>query len=141
MTIAFGVAVLVLGLFAWLGQVVALVDPQRAARLGLSESEERIDPAFHADGRAECLWDSLTLWVLPTAAALLLAGHPSWRVLAPIGGAMYLYFGGRGVLQRRAMRRRAVRIGSEANVKSAYVFLTLWGLAGASMIARALVGG
>ena len=47
-----------------------------------------------------------------------------------IGGAIYVYFAGRGVLTRRELQRRELRIGSTASVKSAYVMLSVWCVVG-----------
>jgi hypothetical protein len=51
---------------------------------------------------------------------------------------MYLYFAGRGILVRRVMQRRGIRIGSPDTLKVAYIFLTLWGLAAVITIVLAI---
>ena len=143
MNTPFGVIVLLLSLLGWVGQIISAISPPLAVRWGLMESKTVVDPVFHADVRAECVWDSLTLWTLPLAAVLLLVGEPSWTFFGLIGGGMYLYFGGRGVAQRITMRRSGIKVGEPGTVKTAYVFLTLWGVAGLATIvlaARALWG-
>ena len=134
MTIVLSLSVLGLSLLAWGGQIVSATAPQTAARWGLTELETDVDPAFHADVRAECIWDSMSLWTLPLAAALLLLNDRMWTIPGLIGGGMYVYFAGRGIAQRLAMQRRGIRIGEPATVKTAYVFLTLWGAAGIATI-------
>jgi hypothetical protein len=51
---------------------------------------------------------------------------------------MYLYFAGRGIVVRRVMQRRGIRIGPPETLKVAYIFLTLWGLAAVITIVLAL---
>ena len=134
---ALAIVLLLLSLSAWVGQVLSAVAPALAAKWGLTEPESAVHPAFHADIRAECVWDAFTLWPAVVAAVLLLFGHPSWSIFGLIGGAVYLYFAGRGIAQRVALRRRGFAVGTPSNVRSAYVALSLWGLAGLSSIALA----
>ncbi len=130
MIVAFAVLVLLLSLLAWMGQLMSALAPGIAAKLGLTEPEEEVDPVFFADVRAECIWDSLSLWTLPLAAALLILGEPNWPLFGLVGGGMYVYFAGRCLAQRAAMQRRGIRIGKPPSVKAAYVLMTLWGAAG-----------
>lgn len=141
MNVVLGVPLLLLGLLAWMGQVLSAVAPVAAARMGLTESPEIVDPTFMADIRAECRWDSLTLWTLPLAAALLLVNHEAWQTVGLVGGAVYVYFAGRGVLQRIEMARRRITIGKASNARLYFVFLGLWGAAGGAMIAAVLSSG
>jgi len=124
----------VLSLLGWGGQVISAIAPRAAVRWGLTESETEVDPVFHADSRAECIWDSLSLWTLPLAAVLFLLGEHIWTIPGLIGGGMYVYFAGRGIAQRLTMQRRGMGIGEPQTVKTAYVFLTLWGAAGIATI-------
>ena len=137
MRIAFAVALLLLSLLAWIGQLLSATSPRLATRWGLTEPEGDIDPTFHADVRAECVWDALTLWTLTVAAVLLIFSKPVWSLFGLIGGGIYLYFAGRGIAQRLTMRRRGIAVGKASTVKQAYVLLTLWGLSGAAAIALA----
>jgi len=41
---------------------------------------------------------------------------------------MYLYFAGRGIVVRRVMQRRGVRIGTPQTLRVIYFFLALWGV-------------
>ncbi len=130
MTIIWGIIVVVLALLAWGGQTISWFLPRTAERLALTEPEDAVEPAFYADVRAEALWDALTLWVAAVAGVLLIAGNDAWPYFGLAGGAIYVYFAGRGLLTRRAMQRRGLRIGTVENVKSAYLFLTMSGLMG-----------
>ena len=133
-----GVVLLVLGLICWGGQVFNWLSPERAARMGLSEAEDSVEPVFWVDTRAEAAWDSLVVWTLPLAGLLLILDVSAWAYWGLLGGGVYLYFGGRGIFQRVAMQRRGMRIGSDANVRVGIVFLALWGAAALVAIAAAV---
>lgn len=130
MTIAWGLVLIILSVLCWGGQVISWLSPRTAERLSLTEAEDTVEPAFHADVRGEALWDTLTLWVTIVAGVLLVAGNPAWPYFGLAGGAVYVYFAGRGVLTRHALQRRGHRIGTAQSVRSAYVFLSLWGVMG-----------
>lgn len=130
MNTIWGMIVAVLALLAWGGQTVSLFAPEAAAKLGLFENEAEVEPAFWADARGEVLWDFFTLWTLLVAGVLLIVDAVAWPYFGIAGGAIYAYFGGRGVLTRRELQRRDLRIGSASNVKSAYLVLPVWGVAG-----------
>jgi hypothetical protein len=134
-----GIVIVVLGLLAWGGQAVSWFAPQAAARLGLAEPEDTVEGVFWADGRGEALWDIVTLWTLPLAGLLLIVGHEAWTWLGLVGGGMYVYFGGRGILTRMEMQRRDYRIGTPASVRVGLLALGVWTVAGAVTIAAAVV--
>lgn len=138
MAYLWGLVLVGLGLVGWVGQGTSWFWPDFAVRSGLSEAETDVEPVFWADLRGEALWDTLTIWILPVAGLLLLLGVPAWAYFGLVGGGMYLYFGGRGVCQRLAMRRRGMRIGSDSNVRVALAFLTVWAVAGLITIAVAV---
>lgn len=137
MDVLIGVVIMVLGLMCWCGQVVNWLWPERAVRWGLSENEASVEPVFWVDTRAEAAWDSLIVWTLPLAGLLRLLDVSEWAYLGLVGGGVYLYFSGRGVFQRVAMRRRGMRVGDDANVRIGIVFLVLWGAAALVTIAAA----
>ncbi len=130
MDIFWGIVITALALLCWGGQAISLFAPDTAVRLSLMEAEENVEPAFWADVRGEAVWDFLTLWTLLVAGVLLVVDAAAWPYFGIAGGAIYVYFAGRGVLTRREMQRRGFRIGSVANVKSAYLMLPVWGGAG-----------
>ena len=130
MAITWGLVVLASTLLAWGGQAVALIAPATAEKLTLTEAEADVDPAFYADVRGEALWDTFTLWTLPAAGLLLVIDSPAWPYFGLIGGATFVYFAGRGVLTRRALRRSGLNFGSEASIKAAFVMLPIWGVVG-----------
>ena len=130
---------MVLSLVAWGGQLVAVVAPKRAGDLGLADVESDVDRVFWLDGRGEALWDVAILWTMPVAGGLLIAGHGWWPYFGLIGGGSYLYFAGRGIAVRRLLRRNAVRIGSEANVRVGLAALAIWGVMALVTIVAAVV--
>jgi hypothetical protein len=117
-------------LMGWLMQVIVTVAPSFASKFGLIEPEAGVDKTFYIDAQGEAIWDTLSLWVLPVAGILLLIDSPYWAYFGLVGGGMYVYFAGRGIVVRRLMQRRGIAIGNPDTLKLFYVFLVLWGLAG-----------
>ena len=130
MELVWGVVIFALGLLAWGGQAVTWIAPERAAALSLAESEASVDAVYWADIRGEAPWDTFTLWALPLAGVLLIAGHEAWTWLGLLGGGIYLYFGGRGLFTRLEIRRRGHRIGEPANVRLNLAMCAVWATAG-----------
>ena len=124
-------------ILCWLGQVINASSPTLAVRLGLDAPESDVDPTFFVDGRGEAIWDALILWTLPTAGILLILNSPYWAYFGLVGGGIYLYFAGRGIVVRLLMQRRGIRIGKPGTLKAAYAFLSLWGLMAVVTIAMA----
>ena len=138
MDIVWGAILVILTLVSWLGQIVSASLPTLAARLTLIEPESDVDPAFYVDARGEAIWDALVLWALPVAGLLLMLDSTWWAYFGLSGGGMYLYFAGRGIVARMALRRREIRIGDPGALRLYYVFLTLWGLAALGTIVMAV---
>jgi len=138
MQVVWGVVVLVLSLLCWGGQTIAWLAPNTAVRWSLMEAEEDVEPTYWADIRGEAVWDALTLWTMVAAGVLLLIGSGSWTYFGLVGGGMYVYFAGRGILTRMAMRRRGLRVGAPKNLPVAYTALTVWGLMGLVTIVAAV---
>jgi len=138
MNIPWGIILTILSSIGYFGQVITAFWPDTAARLGLTEPESEVDPAFFADVRGEAFWDTAILWTLPVAGVLLILNSSLWPYFGLVGGGMYLYFSGRGIVVRKEMQRRSIRIGTDDALKVAYVFLTLWGLAAVITIVMAI---
>jgi hypothetical protein len=132
--IFWGIMVATLSLLCWGGQAVVCFAPAIGAKLGLSEREADVEPTFWADVRGEALWDFLTLWTLVAAGVLIAIDHSAWPYFGLVGGGMYVYFAGRGILTRVEMRRRSLRIGSARSVNVVFTFLTIWGVMGLAMV-------
>ena len=128
MNVAWGLVVLLLSSLCWLGQVVSSIAPDLAVRLGLQEADDAVEPVYAADGRGEAAWDALTLWTMAVAGLLLVLDEPAWAYLGLVGGGTYAYFAGRGILTRMTMLRRGFEVGTDANVRRAFAFLTIWGV-------------
>lgn len=138
MEILAGIVLILLSLLCWGGQTISWLFPETAVRLTLMEAEEDVEPVYWADIRGEAAWDALTLWTMLVAGILLVADADSWAYFGLVGGGMYTYFAGRGILTRREMQRRGHRIGAPASVRIGYTFLTIWGVMGLITIAAAL---
>jgi hypothetical protein len=139
MGVVWGIVVLVLSLLCWGGQTVSWFAPTKAAELTLTEAEGAVEPTYWADIRSEALWDFLTLWTLVVAGMLLILDSPAWAYFGLVGGGMYVYFAGRGVLTRLEMQRRGFRIGTAQSVRAAYILLPIWGVVGLMTIIAAAV--
>jgi hypothetical protein len=114
---------------SWLAQVVnASLPPALAAKWGLNEPESDVDATFFVDTQGEALWDAMSIWPLPVAGILLLLNSPQWAYFGLVGGGMYLYLAGRGIVVRLLMQRRGIRIGMPGTLRVYYAFLILWGL-------------
>ena len=135
-----GIAIVVLTLPCWLGQALSWLAPATAERWGLTEARDEVDPLYHADAVGEAAWDAFTLWTMPLAGLLLALDVDAWAVFGLAGGGAYLYFAGRGIATRLVMRRGGHRIGTEQNVRTAFVALTVWGTLAALTVALAAAG-
>ncbi len=93
--------------------------------------------SYWADIRGEALWDFLTLWTLVGAGVLLLLDHQAWPYFGLVGGSIYLYFGGRGILTRVEMQRSGFRVGDPRSVQLGLVMLAVWGGVGVITIVAA----
>ncbi len=98
MDLAWGVIMIIFALLEWLGQAASAFWPTLATRLGLLETESDVDQVFYVDARAEAIWDTLTGWTLLVAGVLLVLDNAAWAYFGLIGGSIYLYFAGRGIL-------------------------------------------
>jgi hypothetical protein len=139
MAVAWGLVVLITSAVAWGGQLWSWFAPTSAARMGLAEAEEEVDPTFWLDARGEALWDLCNLWVMPVAGVLLIVGHDWWSYFGLIGGGMYLYFAGRGIVVRLVLRRHDVRVGSPSSVRVGLIALAVWGSIALVTIGAAIV--
>ncbi len=128
MNTLWGAILTTFGLIGWIGQTITVFFPKLAVKLELTEPEADVDPAFYADVRGEALWDMLILWILPAAGIFLLLANPIWPFFGLVGSGMYLYFAGRGIIQRWTMKRRGVRIGKPKTLLVIYVYYSLCGI-------------
>ena len=138
MNIIWGLFLFVISFIGFFGQLLTAVWPVMAVKLGLTEAEADVDPTFYLDVRGEAFWDSVILWALPVAGVLLMLNNPTWPYFGLVGSGMYLYFAGRGIVVRKMMQRRGIRIGSPESLRLIFAFLTLWGLAAVITIILAI---
>ena len=139
MNTIWGIILTILSSIGYFGQVITAFWPEVATKLDLTEPESDVDPTYYADVRGESFWDTAILWVLPVAGVLLILNNPLWIYFGLIGGGMYLYFAGRGIIVRMEMQRRGILIGKPKTQKLSYLFLALWGLAAFITIVLAIV--
>ena len=137
MRILGGIILLALSLLCWGGQTIVWLMPKASVKLGLSEAKEDVEAAYWADIRGEAAWDFFTLWTMLPASILLILDESAWAYFGLVGGGIYVYFAGRGIFTRIAMRQRGFRVGAAANLKLGYAFLAIWGLMGLVTIAAA----
>jgi hypothetical protein len=130
MYLVWGIFITLLGLIGWGGQVITMLSPKLAVKLGVAEPESEVDPVFATDFRAEATWDSCIQWNLLVAGILLTINNPYWVYLGLFGGSTYLYISGRNIIQRIFMSHRNIKIGTPTNIKIAYIFCSLWGISG-----------
>lgn len=128
-----------LGLIAWIGQLIYALSPAMGNKFGFGEAEADVDAVFYIDARGEAIWDSMIIWTLPLAGILLILQHPYWPYVALVSGGSYLYFSGRNLVTRLMMQRRDIRIGSLNNIRIANLFIPLWGLAAVITIILAVM--
>jgi hypothetical protein len=139
MNIIWGVILFFISASGYFGQVISAFWPDKAVTLGLTEPEADVDPTFYADVRGEAFWDTAILWTLPVAGVLLMLNNPVWVYFGLVGGGMYLYFAGRGIVVRRLMQRQGIRIGQSNTLKLANVFLARWCLVATITIIIAII--
>ena len=138
MNIIWGIILTIISSLGYFGQAITAFWPETATKLGLTEPEADVDPTFYVDVRGEAYWDTAILWTLPVAGVLLMLNSPVWVYFGLVGGGMYLYFAGRGIVVRRVMQRRGIRIGMPEALKVNYIFLAFSGLVAVITIIMAI---
>lgn len=138
MYFVWGIFITLLGLIGWGGQLITVLSPKLAAKIGVAEPESEVDPVFAVDFKAEATWDSLIQWNLLITGILLIINNPIWVYFGVFGGSTHIYISGRNILQRYFMSKRNIKIGTPANIKLAYIFCSLWGISGLVTLILAL---
>lgn len=139
MGVLWGIVVVALSLLAWGGQTIAWLAPDTAVKWSLMEAEDSVEPAYWGDIRGEVIVDAFMLWTMVVAGVLLIVDNPAWAYFGLVGGGMFVYFAGRGILTRMSINRRGLRVGSPESLKVGYIFLAIWGVMGLITIAAAVV--
>jgi hypothetical protein len=98
MNLIWGVVLISVTLKCWIGQIIIALSPKVAVKIRISEDESDLDPTFFADMRGEAIWDAISLWTLPITGILLIINNTLWAYFGLVGGGIYLYFAGRGVM-------------------------------------------
>ena len=128
MNVIWGIVLVSVTLKCWIGQIIIAFSPKAAVKIRITEPESDMDPTFFADHRGGAIWDALSLWILPVAGILLILNNQLWPYFGLVGGGMYLYFTGRGIITRLTLQRQGIQIGRSRTLKLNYLILTLWGL-------------
>ncbi len=126
MYLIWGIIIISITLKAWIGQTIIALSPKVAAKIKITEPESNVDSTYFKDMHGEAIWDAMILWTLPAAGVLLIINDGLWPYFGLIGGGIYLYFAGRGIVSRMIMQRHGINLG-ESKLKLNF-FLTLWGL-------------
>lgn len=142
MIVFWGLVLQIFTLF-WLGQLLCVLAPGLAQRLGLIEPAGHTDRVILESERADAIWDSLGNWVLPLAGVLMILDHPAWPYWALAGGGMNVYTAGQVVVRRLWMPRAGIAMGTPAYVRMALFAALFWGVLSLITLAiavRALTG-
>lgn len=134
MHILIGIVIVIFSLIAWVGQMISAISPKVGASLGVIEPESEVDETFFIDQRAEAVWDSFVLWPLVIAGILLLLNIKSWSYFGIIGGSVFTYFSGRGIVTRLFLKKNGIAIGNPGNLKTNLIFLLIWMMIGVGTI-------
>lgn len=118
-------------LIAFLGQLLCLIAPDLATKVGVSDQKELVEKAHYIiEGKAEAVADSLLLWVLPLGILLKIFGIDSWQVVTLIGSGIYMYFSILIVLTRIFLRKHQLKYGTNEMYKMTILFGMIWFLTG-----------
>ena len=138
MRVGLGIICILYGAFGWLGQLISGLNYPLAQRLGLQESSEGTDPLFRCAEANTARWDSLVLWTLMAAGALMVMDHPWWPVLSLVAGGIYLDGAGRESMKYLSLHKSGVRIGTSKQMKIAKVFFASMFLVALLVLAYAM---
>lgn len=139
MNLIWGIILVSVTLKCWIGQIIIAFSPKVAAKIKIIELESDVDQTFFVDMRGSAIWDAISLWMLPVAGILLILNNELWIYFGLIGGGIYLYFAGRGIVSQLTMQRHGIIIGTSKKLKVKYMVLSLWGLIAIITIILAVV--
>ena len=126
MKFIWGVFLFGVTLKVWVGQVIIAISPGVAEKLRIIESISKMDSCYFVTLRGEAFWNMFFLWILPVSGFFLIINYDSWLFFGLIGGVIYVYFAGHGILIRFFMQKNGIVIGSSNWVRFTYFLLFLW---------------
>jgi hypothetical protein len=138
-TTALGIAALLVGSLAVVGQLISVFDFKLAQRWGLQEKDEYTDTLHRRLELSTARWDVVVLWTLPLAGVAMLLDTSWWPWVALIAGGVWVDAGGREYLKWVALRDQGVRIGAEPEIRLGRAFLALMVALGLALIVHSLV--
>jgi len=126
MRITLGIVCVVVGSWAWIGQLITSFDYRLAGKLKLQDPVETIDPIYQRAETYTARWDVFILWTLLATGILLLVNHPWWPYLGLITAGIHLD-ASREIAKYKTFKAEGIRIGTETYQKYAigtFVMLT-----------------
>ena len=111
MRIVLGIVCVLLGGWAWIGQIITIISYPLAGKLRLQEPVETIDPICQRAEINTAKWDLFVLWTLLATGILMLANHSWWPYLALISAGVYLDTG-REIAKYKTLKAEGIRIGT-----------------------------
>lgn len=139
MRVLWGLIVVILSLLAWGSQFISWVVPRSRPRFALTNAENASEPSYWIDIQGEAPFDSVTLWTMVVAGALLILDISAWAYFGLVGGGMYVYFAGRAIFTGIAAEREGIPVGALKKHRIGYAMLFAWGLMGLITIAAGVV--
>ena len=76
---------------------------------------------------------------MPAAGILMVLESRWWPLFGLVGDAMFTYLGCRGIAARVSMNRRGIRVEKAHTLIGNGIFLVMWGLSSAAMMAGAIL--
>ena len=139
MTAALGVVAVLIGSLVVVGQLISVLDFERAQRLGLQEPSAGSDRLHRRLELSAARWDVLILWILVPTGIAMLIDTSWWPWLALISGGAYVDAGGREASKVLMLRTEGVRVGTRQETRVLLGFHALMVAVGVTLIAHALV--
>jgi hypothetical protein len=137
MHIVWGAVIALLPLLVLGGQTASLLTPRRRPRP--ADTSTRHAPGYVVGIRREAPLDAVTLWTMVVAGVLLIFDVSAWAYFGLVGGGMYVYFGGRGLLNNVAVQREGVPVSDRKSQAISYLILASWAVVGLATIVAAMV--
>ena len=122
MMTATGLAWVVFGLIAVIGQSISTFNFSLAQKLGLQEKNDATEPLFRQLELNTAKWDLCVHWTLPATGVLMLDGHPWWPCLALVAGGVLVDTAGRETAKVLGLRKDGVGTGSGTEARLYFCF-------------------
>ncbi len=131
--------VFLLGMFAFGGQLLSVINWELAVKLVIQEKEFECDPFHTPNEKGIAVIDALLSWATPLACILYFINNSNWVYFGFIGGSIAIYQFGIMVFPRIFLQNNKMRIGGDKSVRFVYIFAPLWGLSGLFMVIFSII--